>query len=331
MPLLLCPSDFKGTFTASQVASALADGIIAENMREPDICPLADGGDGTMAVLLNNLGGELMEAEALNAVGENHTTSYCLLTDGSTAIVEVAAVNGLASLQTDELDPLGASSYGTGQLIAAAVAAGTKEILVAAGGSAMTDGGLGAVEAIEESGGLGKTKLTVLCDVNCSFEQAAELFGPQKGASLTEVNQLTKRLQNTALKQLPRDPRGVAFSGAAGGLAGGLWAKYNAKLVSGARYVLNAVNFDQRMRAAQAIVVGEGQIDHQSLLGKASGEAAVAARQAGVPAFAVVGSNKLTPFEQRILDLQRIFTAKSLLEIKKVTKELAKICKSSIP
>ena len=132
---------------------------------------------------------------------------------------------------------------GTGELIVAACAAGAEVVLVAAGGSATTDGGAGAIAAIEEAGGLQGTTLVVLCDVRTPFERAAEVFAPQKGADARTVKRLTERLGRQAAA-LPKDPRGVPLSGAAGGLAGGLWATFGAKLEPGAAFVLHALDFD---------------------------------------------------------------------------------------
>jgi glycerate 2-kinase len=131
------------------------------------------------------------------------------------------------------------------------------------------------------------------------------VFAPQKGADTDAVRRLTRRLRDQA-GRLPRDPRGVPMTGAAGGLAGGLWAAFGAVLEPGAVFVLDALDFDARMRAARAVVTGEGRIDGQTLEGKAAGEVAVRCRQAGVPCHAIVGSSALDPFQQRILDLETV-------------------------
>ena len=153
-------------------------------------------------------------------------------------------------------------------------------MLVAAGGSATTDGGAGAIDAIEAAGGLGKAKLEVLCDVSVPFERAAEVFAPQKGADPEAVARLTERLTARA-GALPRDPRGKPMTGAAGGLSGGLWAAFGARLVPGAAYVLGLLGFDRRLEDADAAVTGEGRLDPQSLEGKLVGEVARRCREAG--------------------------------------------------
>jgi glycerate 2-kinase len=195
-------------------------------------------------------------------------------------------------------------------------------VLVAAGGSATTDGGTGAIDAIEEAGGLRGAKLVVLCDVRTPFEDAARVFAPQKGADPATVRRLSKRLARTA-DSWPRDPRGVPGSGAAGGLAGGLWAVLGAVLEPGAPFVLEALRYDERMRAAAAVIVGEGRLDETSLQGKALGEAATRARQGGVPCFAIVGADGLGAFGARILDLQRVAEAPTLAEIEAAAEALA--------
>jgi glycerate kinase len=278
----------------------------------PDLCPVADGGEGTMEVLLTALGGETAAAPATDPLGRPIARAgFALIEDGGTAIVEVAEASGLHRVAEGERDAYAATSRGTGELIAAACAAGAEVVLVAAGGSATTDGGAGAIAAIEEAGGLQGTTLVVLCDVRTPFERAPATFGPQKGADAKIIKKLERRLQQQA-ERLPRDPRGVPMTGAAGGLAGGLWAMFGATLEPGAPFVLDALDYDARMRAAGAVIVGEGRLDQTSLAGKAVGEAATRARQSGVPCFAVVGTDALGAFGARILDLQRVLEAPTL-------------------
>ena len=208
-----------------------------------------------MEALLAVLGGERRTAPAHDPLGRPIQAEYGLLEDGRSAVVEVAAASGLTRVGEDERDAETASSAGTGELIAAAAAAGPRRILIAAGGSATTDGGAGAIEAIEAAGGLDKAKLEVLCDVSVPFERAAEVFAPQKGADPAAVERLTVRLTARA-GALPRDPRGRAMTGAAGGLSGGLWAAFGARLVPGAAYVLGLLGFDRRLERADAVVTG---------------------------------------------------------------------------
>jgi glycerate 2-kinase len=321
-PLLVAPDSFKGTLRAAQVAAAIAAGLERSGLVPPDVCPFADGGEGTLEVLLTALGGETAGASATDALGRPiPTAGFALIEGGGTAIVEVAEASGLARISEDERDAYAATSRGTGELIVAAAAAGAEVVLVAAGGSATTDGGAGAIEAIEEAGGLQGTTLVVLCDVRTPFERAAAVFSPQKGADAKTVKRLATRLEKLT-QTLPKDPRGQPMTGAAGGLAGGLWAQYNAKLEPGAAFVLSALDFDRRMRAAHAVIVGEGRLDATTLQGKIAGEIATRARQAGVPCHAIVGQDALDPFGVRILDLQVIAQASTRVEIEQAAQEL---------
>ena len=320
--VLVAPDKFKGTFRATEVAAALGRGLEAGGCPPPDLCPVADGGEGTLEVLLTALGGETAAAPAVDPLGRPMRAGFGLLEAGDVAVVEVAAASGLALLDPRDRDAEAASSAGTGMLIAAAVEAGAAVVLVAAGGSATTDGGAGAIEAVREAGGLRGARLVVLSDVQTTYERAAVVFAPQKGADAAAVARLRARLDAFAAT-LPRDPRGVAMGGAAGGLAGGLWAAFGAVLEPGAAFVLGELGFEARMRAARAVVVGEGRLDPSTLEGKVAGEIATRARQAGVPCFAVVGADGLGPFGARVLDLQRVLEATTLAEVEAAGAALA--------
>jgi glycerate kinase len=322
MRLLIAPDAFKGTLRAGEVAAAVGRGVERGGLEPPDLCPVADGGEGTMEALLLALGGETAGATVRDPLGREVRAGFALLEDGGTAIVEVAAASGLGLVGEDERDAEAATSHGTGDLIAAAVAAGAQVVLVAAGGSATTDGGAGAIEALREAGGAGPAAIVVLADVRTPFEAAARVFAPQKGADAAAVKRLERRLARFA-STLPKDPRGVAHGGAAGGLAGGLWAAFGARLEAGAPFVLDAVGYDARARASFAVVLGEGRLDETTLQGKAVFEAATRARQAGVPAHAIVGTDALDPFGKRIMDLQHVLTASTRAELEAAGEELA--------
>jgi glycerate kinase len=194
---------------------------------------------------------------------------------------------------------LGASAEETGARVVAAVAAGAEVVLVCAGGAGEGfDGGAGVIDAIEEGGGLRGVPLVVLCETHAAWRaQAADLR---------------------------RDPRGVAMTAAGGGLAGALWAHYDAHLVAGAPFVLEQLGYDARMRAARAVVVGEAVLDRGTLFGRAAGEAAIRARQAGVPCHAVVAHNAIDPFDARILDLQAIVEARAIEELEAAGERIAR-------
>jgi glycerate 2-kinase len=313
-PVLVAPDSFKGTFRASQVAAAIGRGLERAGLMPPDLCPVADGGEGTVDALLPALGGELAGATAHDPLGRELQGAFALVEDGGTALVETATASGLALVADHERDAWAASTYGTGELIAAAAQAGAQVIVVAVGGSATTDGGAGALEAIADAGGLGGARLVVLCDVRTPYEDAPKVFGPQKGADPDMVARLEERLRELA-RGWPRDPHGVAMTGCAGGLSGGLWAVHRAVLEPGAPWVLDALDFDRRMRAARAVVTGEGKLDEQTLQGKLVGEIGTRARQSGVPLHAIVGTDRLDPFGKRMIDIMRVIEATDLEEL----------------
>ncbi len=317
--VLIAPDAFKGTFSASAAAEAIARGVVAGG-RQVDRCPVADGGEGTAEALGAGLDAELYEVTVSDPLGRPVPAAFALA--GDVAMIDTAAASGLGLVARAERDAFAASTAGTGELIAAAVAAGARRVLLGAGGSATTDGGAGAIRAIEAAGGLGRARVTVLCDVRTPFEDAARVFAPQKGAGADDVKRLTARLGAVA-RRLPADPRGRPMTGAAGGLAGGLWSACGAELVAGAAFVLDAIGFDLRMRRARAVVTGEGRLDRQSLAGKVVSEVATRARQAGVPCYAIVGSRELDAFGLRVLDLQSPREASTEAELEWAGRELA--------
>ena len=270
------------------MAEAIAAGV-EEGGAEADRCPVADGGEGTMDVLLGALGGERRRAAVHDPLRRQVEACFGLLGDGETAIVETAQASGLPLVAPAERDPERADTFGTGELIAAAAAAGARTVLLAVGGSASTDGGAGAIEALRRTGLLETVAIEVLCDISSPFEDAARVFAPQKGADPPAVERLAARLDSLAT-ELPRDPRGVPMTGCAGGLSGGLWA-YGARLQPGAAFVLDAVGFDARLARADVVVSGEGRFDSQSLGGKIVGEIASRCARAGKPLHLVVGEN----------------------------------------
>ena len=281
---------------------------------------MGDGGEGTMEALIAALGGDLRQVEATDPLGRRVTASFALLPGGRTAIVEAAQASGLWRVAEAERDPWAASSRGTGELIAAACRAGASRVIVTVGGSATTDGGAGALAALAEAGV--EPELEVVCDVRSRWEEAPRVFGPQKGADAAMVRRLERRLDELAAAA-PRDPRGVPMTGCAGGLSGGLWAHRGARLLPGAAFVLDAVGFDERMRAAPFVVTGEGRLDDQTLAGKAVGEVAMRCRGAGVGCHAVVGQNALDPFGVRRLDLASVAEATTLEELEEAGRRLA--------
>ncbi|MGI8845586.1 MAG: glycerate kinase family protein [Thermoleophilaceae bacterium] len=318
LPALVAPDSFKGTFSASEVTHAIAEGLRAGGLDAHEL-PVADGGEGTMDVLLATIAGERHTAEVSDPLGRPVQATFSVLDDG-TAIVECAQASGLGLVAESERDAVAASTRGTGELIVAACEAGAESVMVAVGGSATTAGGQGAVEAIADAGL--RPALEIVCDVRTPFEDAPRVFAPQKGATADQVTQLERRQRELAAAA-PKDPRGVPMTGAAGGLSGGLWAHCGATLVAGAPYVLDRIGYDALMRASAFVVTGEGHLDRQTLQGKIVGEVATRARQAGVRCNAVVGSRDLGAFEARIIDLETVTEATTLAELEAAGRELA--------
>jgi glycerate kinase len=331
-PVLVAPDKFKGTMPAAEVAAAIAAGV-RDGGRPAEELPVADGGDGTAEALLRALGGEWVEADATDALGRPIEARFAILEriagrasgsrssgGGRIAVVEAAEASGLWRIEPEERDAFAASSRGTGELIAAACATGASHVLVAVGGTATTDGGAGALADLDDA--RVDPDLTVICDVRTPFEHAARVFGPQKGADEATVKRLARRLSAFAAKA-PRDPRGLPMTGAGGGLSGGLYARRRAQLVPGAPFVLDALGFDQRMRAAAFVVTGEGRLDEQTLEGKAAGEVAVRCRQAGVACHAVVGQDAIDDFSVRVLALDGLLEAGTPAELQAAGQALA--------
>jgi glycerate kinase len=332
LPALVAPDSFKGTFSAPEVARAVADGLRSAG-REAHELPVADGGEGTMEVLVRAVGGEIRRLTVSDPLGRPVEAGIALLPDGS-AVVEMAQASGLSLVAEQDRDAWAASTRGTGELIAAAAEAGASPVIVTVGGSATTDGGAGAIEALREAGLVpsrgspgsrpaARFEMHVVCDVRVPFEDAPRVYGPQKGADPAMVGRLERRLDELA-QRFPRDPRGVPMTGAAGGLSGGLWAALGAKLVPGAAYVLDTIGFDDLMRGSAFVVTGEGSLDEQTLQGKIVGEVATRCRQGGVTCHALVGRNQLDPFGERIIDLASVTEATTLADIERAGAALVK-------
>ncbi len=287
--MLAAPDSFKGTATSSDVAAAIAEGARRSGWT-CDTCPMSDGGEG-FAEVLAPLGGEIVEAAVTGPLGGRVTARW--RHTGNLAVIECAEASGLVLVGGPEgNDPLAASSRGTGELVARAVALGARRVLVGLGGSATTDGGTDAVSAIEEAGGLRGAEVIVACDVTTAFLDAAKVFGPQKGASPAQVELLSARLAAAAERYRALygvDVTTLTGAGAAGGLAGGL-AALGAKLVPGFQVVARALDLERRIGRADLVVTGEGRLDLTSWSGKVVGGVTALAAAAGAPVLVVAGS-----------------------------------------
>ena len=298
--VLVAPDKFRGTATAARAAEAMARGASALGWSARQL-PLADGGEGLLDAL-GSLGGERRTVEVEGPLGRPVAAEWLLV--GNLAVVEMAQASGLLLAGgAAGNDPLGATTRGTGQLIVAAAraaaAAGGPDgadgaspaVVVGLGGSATTDGGRGALAAVEEAGGLGGVTLVGACDVDVGFVDAAVRFGPQKGAGPAQVVELTARLEDVARGYRRRygvDVRAVAGTGAAGGLGGAI-AVLGGRLRSGYDVVTELLGFSGALASSQAVVTGEGAFDATSMLGKVVGSVLGDASAAGVPALVVAG------------------------------------------
>ena len=283
--VVAAPDKFRGTASAAEVAAAVARAVTAHGGTTVEL-PMADGGEG----LLDVLGGPDRTSTVTGPLGDPVEAGW-RLSDG-TAVVEMARASGLALAGGPEGNrPLDATTAGVGELVRHAVEAGAERVIVGVGGSATTDGGLGALEAMGPLGRYRGVELLVACDVRTRFVDAAEVFGPQKGATPAQVRMLAGRLERLA--QVYAEHHGVDVStmpraGAAGGLAGGL-AAAGAVLVDGFDLVAEERRLDDHLRDADLVVTGEGWLDATSYEGKVVGGVEAYAAAAGVPMLVVVG------------------------------------------
>ncbi len=285
MRVLIAMDKFRGTVSAHAACAAVANACWELGL-DADEAPMSDGGEG----LLDVLGGPNRTAVVTGPLGQPVEAGWRF--DAGTAVIEMARASGLELAGGAESnDPMLATTAGTGELIDRALDQGARHIVVGLGGSATTDGGLGALEAMRRPSRLRSVDVEVACDVRTTFVDAAAVFAPQKGARPSQVALLTARLEGLAARY--RDEFGVDVtelegSGAAGGLAGGL-AALGATLVPGFELVAAEVELEPRLAAADVVVTGEGHLDAQSLDGKVVGGVLELARAAGKRAIVIVG------------------------------------------
>jgi len=285
MRVLAAVDKFRGTATAAEVATAIGHACWQLG-HDCDEVGVADGGEGTLDVL----GGANRTSRVTGPLGEPVEAHWRLSRD--VAVIEMATASGLLLAGgAEHNDALAASTTGTGELIDQALDAGVRKIIVCLGGSATTDGGLGALRAIRAPQRLRGVELLVACDVTTTFVDAATVFGPQKGATPAQVGMLVGRLERLAqmyLQDYGLDVRDIPGSGAAGGLAGALVA-LGGKLMPGFDLVADELDLHDRTDAADIVITGEGFLDEQSFRGKVVGGMQSIARRARKPVMAVVG------------------------------------------
>jgi glycerate kinase len=324
MRILVAPNSLKGSLDAFEVAAAIAAGLTkALPGAEIEELPIADGGDLTAAVLVRGLGGTLEHADVIDPLGRPIRAEWGLLADGVTAVVEIARASGLVLLADRERNPMVATSYGAGQLIKAALERGCKRIIVGLGGSATVDGAAGVAEAlgvrlldasgmpIARGGGglasldridvrsadprLASAEIVVASDVDNELlgpAGAARVFGPQKGATPEMVEALDEnlgRLADVIERDLGRNVRTITHGGAAGGMAAGIVGLLGGKAARGIDLILDALRFDDRVRACDLVVTSEGLLDRQTLGNKGPYGVARAAKRHGVPVVVLAG------------------------------------------
>ncbi len=324
MNILIASDSYKGSLSTMEVADKISQGIlnVIDNVNLMQIA-VADGGEGTVDAMVNCLGGHLEFCDVAGPMGSTIHAKYGILND-AVAVIEMAAASGLTLLKEEDRDVLKTTTYGTGQLIKAALDKGCKKIYIGIGGSATNDGGIGMAQAlgghfrdrenreVPFGGGalklihsidlsgldsrLKDTELVVMSDVSnplCGPTGAAAIYGPQKGASEEQIQILDEGLMNLACvikRDLNLDIITMEGGGAAGGLGMGLVAFTGAKLVSGIEAVLQAADFDEKLKWADLVITGEGRIDGQSINGKVPTGIAKRASAYGVPVIAIVGS-----------------------------------------
>lgn len=324
MHLLIAPNAFKNSLNAGAAAEAIKEGFLQSRLTCTCECfPVGDGGDGTAPLIVKKCGGEFIETAVHDPFGKNITAPMGLIDAGKTAVIEMADASGLRLLQEDELNPLLATSYGTGEQIKIALDKGVQKIIIGMGGSATVDGGCGILAALgirflDAAGnaindlpgnfnrlvsvdltGLDKRilhlEVVVLCDVDNHLlggNGAAAMFGPQKGASPSAVAQLDAALatfSNVVYQQTGKDMTAVKYGGTAGGAAAGLFALLNAKLVNGIDYFLSVTGFDAALQKTNLVITGEGSIDEQTLKGKGPFGVARRAKQHQLPVIGLAG------------------------------------------
>jgi len=325
MKIVIAPDSFKESLDALGVARAIEKGfreIFPHS--QYDLVPMADGGEGTVEAMVQATGGTFLTRTVTGPMSSPVEAKFGILGDGETAVIEMAAASGLPLVRAGLRNPMTATTYGTGELIRYALDEGVRKIIIGIGGSATVEGGVGAMaalgvkfidaegKAIELNGrGLGKlhridvssidprvlkTEILVASDVSnplTGLDGAANVFGPQKGASPEMVQVLERNLThyaNVVREQLKVDLEGFPGAGAAGGLGFGLMVFCQAKLQSGSELVAKTVKLPERLTSASLCITGEGKIDGQSVHGKVCHRVAEMARDKNVPAIAIVGS-----------------------------------------
>lgn len=304
--ILVAPTSFKGTHSATAAAAAMAAGARAVYRDDVLVMPVSDGGPGLIESLQHAAGGDVRTVQVSGPLGT--PVSARILIQNATAYVESADACGLHLVAQEQRNPLLTTSFGVGELLLAA-ASYAADVVIGLGGSATVDGGIGAARALGwqlrgsslldfsaiEARPKAQSSITALADVaNPLFgpDGAAHVFAPQKGAAAADVEVLDSALRRMAdiiARDIGIDVAGLVGGGAAGGLGAGLHAFANARLISGSEWMLDRLRLDELLQRADAVITGEGRYDAQSGMGKITGTIAARAAAAGVPCLVIAG------------------------------------------
>ena len=340
--ILLAPDKFKGSLSSFEVCDALERGLRSV-LTDAEIIqmPMADGGEGWSELIGYYSKGKIMKEVVLNPLFHSIQASWLLSADGTMAFIEMAKASGLQLLTPSFYNPADTSTFGTGQLIAAAINSGAKKIVIGVGGSATNDGGIGMAAALgnkfldaagkelspiggnlihirtisaDKKNNFGDTEFIVASDVKnplCGEHGATRIYGPQKGADAAMLDQLEKGMNNycsVIRKDLGIDLSNVEGAGAAGGLAAGCVAFLNAEIVPGIQVVWEFGDGDNKVRKADFVITGEGKVDHQTLAGKVVAGVTAKAREHGKPVILVCGALELSTEELSMLGVTAAFS-----------------------
>ncbi len=333
--VVVAVDSFKGSLSSREVADAVREGVL-EVFPEAVVVgvTVADGGEGTVETILENIEGKLVAVFAHNPLGRLIEASYGIIDQGTTAVIEVASACGLTLLSDEERNPLEASTYGLGEMIADALKRGCRKFIIGLGGSATNDAGMGMLCALgykfyDSEGGVLKgcgsalakiasiddsevmpevvdSEFIAACDIDNPLYGslgAAYVFAPQKGADEAMVELLDKGLQNFArvvCEFCGKEISEIPGAGAAGGLGGSLAGLLSAEIVSGIEVVLDAINFDRTISGADLVITGEGKIDAQTARGKAPLGILKRAKSQGIKVIALGGLVEDCPEVERL-------------------------------
>lgn len=338
MRILIAPNTFKGSLDALEAARSIESGLTQGLLDVvTDICPIADGGDGTLPIVASYFGAELIPVNTIDALGRPLVGRYGWSESGQLVLIELAEASGIRHLHADELNPWKANTYGTGLIFKEALQQLPKNIYLTIGGSASVDGAVGLLEGagvkfldrygkvlngldpsrISEIESIDRrdvevklkdTNLKVLCDVEnplLGSEGSAEVFGPQKGANQNDVQKLEDaltHLSDVIKKDFGNDVKKLKHGGAAGGVAAVMCGVLGAELIDGANFVLDVSGFREKLKFSDMVITGEGKIDRQTLSGKGPGLVAVEAKAAGKRVVGFCGTTDLSQDSIELFD-----------------------------